>query len=226
MSLIPNTYDGLVSAIAALAEDDSLEFIAFIPTAIYLAEERLIKELDTEGLTATASATGTGGVQTLTKPTGYRLGHTVVVRTSAGLTTLEKKTKDFLTDYWPVTTSTSVFNNGVPKYYADSGNTTFLTAPIPASAYNYTYTYVKQLEHISAAAQTNYYTDYCADSLYYATMCNMAEFMKDFQAQPIWEKRFVESVMTQNNEGRRGRRDDSTVPANPKVNLNTLKGEN
>jgi hypothetical protein len=114
MSLIPNTYSGLVSAIRALAEDDSTEFFNYIDVAIHLAQERLVKEIDVEGLHQTASASATTGVNTITKPSGYRLGFDLSYNTSSGRKFVTKKTDDFVKDYWPVAASTSSYPNGQP----------------------------------------------------------------------------------------------------------------
>jgi hypothetical protein len=224
---IPNTYNGLVSAVIALAEDDSTEFAAYIPTAIFLSEERLIKELDTESLITTVSITGAAGDNTLTKPTGHRLTREITVRTSAGnREALSLKTNDFIRDYWPAVTSTSTYPNGQPKYYANEDGDNWVLAPTPASAYNYTVQYTEQLTHVSTANQTNYFTDFCSDALYYGTMVGMAEFMKDYTVRELWEGRYQVAVQTINNQGRRERRDDSTSPRNPSGGPNTLTGAN
>jgi len=221
-----NSYDGLVSAIKALAEDDSLEFAAYIPTAIYLAEERLIKELDTEGLKSVVSAVATPNSMFLTKPSGTRFVHNVTFRTSAGVFTPDKRGADYIKDYWPVNVSVSGYPNGTPKYYGDLDGTSFLQAPIPASAYNYTFVVTKQFSHLSDSVQTNYFTESTFDSLFYATMDCMSEFMKDPQMVTLWKDKYTELATVQNNEGRRARRDDGMVPNNPKIEKNTLKQEN
>jgi hypothetical protein len=77
MPLLPTNFDGLVSAVRALAEDDSQEFLDYIPTAIYMAEERLMKELDTEGLLAQTTVTAVSGSALLSKPEGYRITHDI-----------------------------------------------------------------------------------------------------------------------------------------------------
>lgn len=219
MPIIPNTYDGLVSAVKALAEDDSSEFSTYIPVAIHLAEERLLKELDTLGTTKVSSLTATASSNSLTKPSGHRFTRDLRVTTSTGsITILEKKTNDYLRDYWPTVTSV-----GTPKYYADDNNTTFILAPTPASAYTITCQYIGQETHLSASNQTNYYTDFCSDSLFYATMSHMSEFMHDYSIVQIWEAKLQASLTGTNNEGRRNRRDDSTgTPKNPSEN--TLNG--
>lgn len=222
MTLIPNTFDGLVSATRALSEDPSQEFLDYIPTAIFLAEERLIRELDTQGIKTITSVLATQGSPFLTKPTGYKFGYDVSYRTSAGLVTnLNKKTNDFIRDYWPHQASVAQ-----PKYYGDEDNTQFILGPTPASSYNLTISYTKQLTHLSAGTQTNYYTDFASDALYYATISHMADFMKDYTIKPVWEQQYLNAVQGLNNEGRRSRRDDATVPMNPKPAQNTLKGDN
>jgi hypothetical protein len=222
MPLIPDSYDGLVSAVKALAEDDSVEFENYIPTAIFLAEERLIKELDTQGVKTTTSVVGTGGNRFLTKPASYRFGYDVSFRTSSGnYSVLTKKTDDFIKDYWPIFTST-----GRPKYYGDVDATSWLIGPTPASAYNYTILYTGQIAHLSAAGQTNYFTNFCADALFYGTMSGISEFMKDYTTQQVWEQKYGTAVQTLNNEGRRSRRDDGVAPNSTKPGQNTLRGDN
>jgi hypothetical protein len=221
MSLIPDTYDGLVSAIKALAEDDSIEFAAYIPVAIHLAEERLVKEIDTEGLHFTDTISTSAGDPVLAKPSGYRLGYDLSFTTSGGIQMMEKRTDDFLKDYWPVTTSV-----GIPKYYADKSNTEFMVAPAPASAYDFELNYTGNVSSLSNSVQSNYYTEFASDALFYGTMSNMSEFMKDYQIQSVWESKYDRAMQGINNQGRRGRREDGTAPSNPTPSLNTLRGDN
>lgn len=225
MSLIPNTYNGLVSAVKALAEDDSLEFQNYIPTAIHLAEENLIKRLDKEDLTVETTVTAVAGTQTIARPSGERFVNDLWYTTSTGKQFPILRTNDYIRDYWPVTTSTSVYPNGTPKYYAIEGSN-FVLAPIPASAYSFTVRDVQQVTHLSASNQTNFFTDFCSDALFYGTMVGMSEFMKDYAVLPVWQQRYLDAVEGLNNESRRERRDDSIKPNNPKGGENTLLGDN
>lgn len=222
MSLIPNTFNGLVSAIKALAEDDSQEFENYIPTAIFLAEERLIRELDSVDLITTVSVTASASAPLLAKPSGLRFAHDIRYRTSSGsFIRPQMKQNDFIRDYWPIQTSV-----GQPKYYGNENGSNWVLAPTPASAYEFTVQYVKQETHLSAGAQTNYYTNLVPDALYYATMSQQSEFMKDYSTQQIWEKKYQFAVQAHNNEARRERRDDGTTPLNPEGGGNTLTGDN
>jgi hypothetical protein len=221
MSLIPNTYDGLVSAIRALAEDDGTEFEDYVPTAVSLAEERLLKDLDTQGLKVSAVTTATQGSQILAKPSGYRFGHSLyfVNTSSSEIVAPGLKTDTFVRDYWPNTAT-----EDVPKYYADLNNTEWVLAPTPDDNYVFTVQYVKSIDALGSANQTNYYTDFCSDALYYATMSFMADFMKDYQTIKVWENRYSLAIQSKNNEGRRSRRSDGTIPRNPEGGINTVTG--
>jgi hypothetical protein len=224
---IPRTYTGLVSAIVDLAEDDSSEFSSYIPTAIFLTEEDLIKTLDSDKLVVTTTVTASADDPILARPSTARYIKDVFYTTSAGQKrTVDLKTNDFIQDYWPVTTSTSMYPNGLPKYYGNDGNNNFILGPIPASAYVFTFKNVPQVTHLSAGNTTNFFTDYCADALFYGTMVNMAEFMKDYAVLQVWTSRYQNAVKGLMNEFRRDRRDDGTIPNNPEGEENTLKGKN
>lgn len=228
MSLVPNTYNGLVSAVKALAEDDSAEFEAYIPTAIFIAEERLVRELDTFGLIAEVSVTASAGDPLLAKPSGHLFTHDIRFNTS-GNSFIQPtlKTNDFIRDYWPTArTSTSTYPFGQPKYYGPDDNTNWVIAPTPASAYVFTVKYTKQLTHVSATNQTNYYTDSAPEALFYATMVHIGEFMKDYEVVNVWEGQYRRSIQGINNQGRRDRRDDGVNPRNPEGGPNTLRGDN
>lgn len=205
MSLIPNNYDSIVSAIKALAEDDSTEFENYIPTAIFLAEERLVKEVDLEGLSFIASVTASACTQLLAKPSGYRLGHNLYFQTSSSTKVLEKQTESFILDYWP-----NQNNTGVPKYYADRNSFQWWLAPTPASAYVFSTTYTKKPEKLTTNISTNFFTENAPDALYYATMSNMAEFMKDYGTRQVWESKYEMARDGLLNQARRERRDENS----------------
>jgi len=228
MSLTPDTFDGLVSAIKALAEDDSTEFENYIPTAIHLAESNIHRKLDTNGFKTQTSVVAVAGQNTLTKPTDLRFTRKIKFKTSAGTYIQpEMRTNDFLEDYWPVgETSTSAYPFGEPKYYAEQDKDTYLLAPTPVSGFTFTVEYDRELVHLSAGNQTNYLTSHVPDALFYGTMAGMAEFMKSYDTLPIWQGRYVDALEGFNNEGRRNRRDDNKLPRVKNAGENTLTGEN
>jgi hypothetical protein len=228
MSLIPNTFNGLVSAVKALTEDDSLEFENYIPTAIFLAEQNLSRVIDGNAFTSTVSIVGSAGQNTITKPTNYIAPRKLKYKASGGTFKFPSfRTNDYIEDYWAAgETSTSMYPFGEPKYYGDNNLNSFILAPTPSSAFTYSLEYNHGVTHLSAGNQTNYFTNNIPDALFYGTIIGMAQFMKDYQTIAIWEKLYVTAIELFNNDVRRGRRDDNKYPRTKTQGENTLTGEN
>lgn len=221
MGLIPNSFDGLVSSIVDLAEDDSQEFLNYVPTAIFLAEERMMKEVEKQGLHVTASVTASVGNPLVAKPNGYRFTYDLHIIDSSGSASLPRRTtREFIKDYWPNQTVTDR-----PKYYSDWDVNSFIVAPTPNGPYVFVLNYSGATNHVGVSNQTNWFTSNCPDTLFYATMCNMCEYMKDYSTMKQWETKYQDSVKALNNEGRRERRDSDAAQSNP-AGANTLDGSN
>lgn len=212
------SYDTLVAAITEVNEDDSAEFAQFIPAAIDLAEQKIAREMDTLGVTFTATVTASAGDPFLTKPSGYKTGQDLWYTTSTGRTMVRKKTYSYVMDYWPVATST-----GNPKYYADVDNTTFVVAPTPVSAFQMTLRYQGRPTPLSTSVQTNYFTDFCSDALYYGAMVEMAKFMRNYKMLEVYQAQWENARNTLINEARRQRQDNNSNTGFP--NTNTINQE-
>lgn len=216
--LAVNSYDTLVAAVKAEAEDDGVEFEAFIPVSIDAAEETLFKILDLPELEETDSGTVTANDPFITKPIGYEMGSFFFIRNGAASRILTKKLKTFILDYWPDQGETSI-----PKYYGDHSKTQFILAPTPESNYGYEIRYTKKPDKLSAANQTNYYTENCSDCIFFATMVQMSLFMKAWSQVPLWEAKLAEARDGWNIQASRYRRDDGDVPMAMGAGPNTLK---
>lgn len=218
-----NNYNDLVQTVKDVSEDDSTEFSNFIPKAIRAAELRLTKDIDTIGLKQNINLTTTVGQRTVFKPSGFRFIHDVfmVDPDTNQETRLKAMTDDYLRDYWP-----STVNTAKPKYFAQDYDTdNFLLAPTPDAVYTLRLNIAADVEPISTTNQTNYFTDQCGETLFYATMVEMKRFAKDEPGTAFWEGAYAQSIAALNNQGRRNRRDDGFPPANPSGGQNTLKGD-
>lgn len=218
------TYNTLVSATMAASEDDSSEFLAYIPTAIDLAEQRMCREMDSYGLTSVVSAAMTSADPYVTKPSGTFIIKSLGFRKSDGSQLdLLLRTDEFLRDYWPISTSV-----GVPKYYGwyGQGGTRLRIAPTPNSSYNVEWTTVVRPTPLTSATQTNWFTENASDALFYASMCEMMKFAKNPTAIQIWDANYQTAVGAIQNEARRTRRDDQTPNTSPAGGDDTLTGGN
>jgi len=214
-----DSYTDLVQAVRDAAEDSGNEFEEYLPVAIDNAELRLTRELDTYGLKFVTSVVASASNPFLVKPNGYRLGfHLSYVDPNTNRkTVLRKKTDDYLDDYWPQVTSV-----GTPKYYSDIDNSTFRIAPATSVNAECELHNSRRPDILTSANQTNYFTDFCSDALFYATMMEVASWQRNPELFNYYQQYYVAARDAINNEGRRQRRDDGTPVNNPEAGQNTL----
>ena len=202
MALI-ETYDGLVSSVIAAYEDDGTEFQNYIPTAIDLAETRLIKEVFKDGVAQDFDVPVNQGVNKIPKPVGYRASRSVYSINGTTITRLIKRPRSFLAEYWP---DSSV--QGTPKYYCDFSGDEFIVAPTPDALTTFRMHYIGRPSKLSPTNQTNFFVEFCADVLFYATMVEMCRFDKDAAAKAEWENAYQTGIASLANEAKRERGDD------------------
>lgn len=214
-------YTTLISNIQALVEDDNQELLDYIPTAISLAEERLIRELDLPELESETTGTLTASSPYMNKPYSKDIGTTsVFVNDSNGnKKILKRRTMDYIYDYWPKTSVTDF-----PKYYANFDTTRYFLAPTPSTTYSYTIRAFSTPTKLSSSNSTNYFTQKdCVSCLLYATLVNVAIFTKSWSQVEVFEKQFQQAATDWNIQAQRQRRDNGDNPQNPEGGQNTLK---
>jgi len=211
------SYSYLVDDVIAATENSSSEFLAYIPNMVNRAEERLVKDIDDYGLVSYVSVAVSANNNIITLPTGTRVVKNFNIKDSGTKINLLLRTDEFLNDYWPVSASV-----GTPKYYAKRNNTTVLIAPTAQNTYNGQVVLVSRPTTLSSVSETNYFTDFCYDILFYATMIEAALFQKDFQLAQLYEQKYGQLVDLQRNQARRSRTDDMQAPAAPNGGDTTL----
>ena len=116
---------------------------------------------------------------------------------------------------------------GVPRYYANFGFNNLLIAPTPVSAYDCEMSYIVQPTAATSVHQENFFTEYCSNALFYASMKEACMFMKNYSAAQVWEQEYQRAFTDLLNEARRTRQDDMRNNASPAGGDNTLvKGSN
>lgn len=214
-------YTYLVNDVIQATENDGSEFTDYIPKMVNRAEERLTKSLDDAGLVQTTTVSLVSATNTFTLPTGTRVIKNIFIEESGTKINLLPRTDEFINDYWPVSAST-----GTPKYYARQTNTKILFAPTASTTYTGSIVYTARPTTLTSVNNTNYFTDFCYDALYYATMIEATNFMKNYSVVQVYEQQYANAVEALRNQARRTRRDDMQTPASPGGGDNTLTGGN
>jgi len=203
-------YTYLVDDLIAATENDGSEFLSYIPKMVNRAEERLTRDLDDYGLVTYTSVAVSSGNNNITLPSGTRIVKNFNIVSDGTRINLLQRTDEYIRDYWPVSAST-----GTPEYYARRNNTTVLIAPTPSSTVNGEVVHVSRPVTLASATPTNYFSDYCYDALFNASMVEAMVFMKNFELVALFEQRYMQAVQTLQNQARRTRRDDMETPASP-----------
>ena len=203
-------YTYLVNELIAATENDSTEFLNFIPNMTNRAEERLVKDLDDYGLVSYTSVAVSSGTNKITLPTGTRIVKNFNITSNGTKINLLMRTDEYINDYWPVSAST-----GEPLYYGRRNNSTVLIAPTAASTYAGEVVYVSRPTTLTSVSNTNYFSDYCYDLLFNACMIEASMFQKDYQTATLYQQQYSHLLELQRNQARRTRRDDMQAPASP-----------
>lgn len=212
-------YTYLVNDIIRTTENDSSEFATAIPNFVNRAEERLTKDLDDYGLVQTTAVALSATTNVFVLPVGTRIIKNLFIEDSGTKINLLQRTDEFINDYWPVSAST-----GTPKYYARKTNTNLLFAPTASATYSGELVYTARPEALSSASQTNYFSDFCYDALFYASMIEATNFMKNFSVTQVYQQQYDRALQGLQNQARRTRRDDMQLNASPAGGDNTING--
>jgi hypothetical protein len=212
-------YTYLVNDIIESTENDNSDFASAIPKFVNRAELRLTTDLDDYGLVTYTSVAVSSGKNTIILPSGTRIIKNVNINNAGTKINLVQRTDEFINDYWSVSAST-----GTPRYYARRNNTTVLIAPTAVSTVDGMVVHISRPTTLSSATNTNYFSDFCYNALYNASMVEALLFMKNYEAITIYESRYKEEVQALRNQARRTRRDDMQTPASPAGGDNTILG--
>ena len=118
------TFTTLKTAIQDYTDNTESTFVSQLSRFIINAEERILKECQPDDFRKNVTGYATQSIKFLTKPTDFLAPFSLSVVNSSSNEFLEYKHITFLQDYTPDPTTT-----GVPKYYGDWDEDTFLLAP-------------------------------------------------------------------------------------------------
>jgi|TARA_R100000084_G_scaffold11890_1_gene4054 hypothetical protein len=210
-------YTYLVNDILETTENGSDEFLSSVPKMVNKAELRLTKDLDDYGLVSYTSVAVSSGKNIISLPQGTRILKNFNIVSNGTKINLLQRTDEFINDYWPVSAST-----GTPEYYARRDNTTVIVAPTPVSTVSGQVVHISRPVTLASATPNNYFSDFCYDALYNASMVEALLYMKNYEPMSIYETRYKEALAALLNQSRRTRRDDMQAPASPAGGDNTV----
>ena len=210
-------FNSLVSAIVETTENDGSEFLGALPNMIQRAQDKMMNDLDDQGLVSYASVAVSSGTAEVSVPTGGEIIKTFTIEVSGARTQLKHSPYEYLLDYWPVSASTAT-----PRYYGFKTNTEIRVAPTPSATIDSQIGFIAQITTITSASPTNYFTTHCENALFFATMVEASMFMKSFNTTQAWQQEYAGEIERLRNRARRSRQDDMQTNFSPAGGPNTL----
>ena len=210
-------FNSLVSAVVETTENDGSEFLGALPNMIQRAQDKMMNDLDDQGLVSYASVAVSSGTAEVSVPTGGEIIKTFTIEVSGARTQLKHRPYEYMLDYWPVSAST-----GTPRYYGFKTNTEIRVAPTPSATVDSQIGFIAQITTITSASPTNYFTQHCQNALFFATMIEASLFMKSFNTTQAWQQEYQGEIERLRNRARRSRQDDMPTNFSPAGGPNTL----
>ena len=192
------TYTTLKTAIQDYVQSTETTFVSQLPRFILNAEERILKECQLDVFRKSSQGAASSGNAYLQKPTDFLSQNSLSVINSSNKEFLLYKQVTMLQDFTadPATT-------GVPKYYGDWDEATFLIAPTPNDNFTMELHYFYRPDSITTVASgTTWLGDNAELALLYGSLVEAYTFMKgepDILKQ--YTDRFLESIQWLKNLG-------------------------
>ena len=192
------TFTTLKTAIQDYTDNTETTFVNQLPRFILNAEERILKECQLDDFRKNVSGTVTQSVKFLTKPTDFLAPFYLSVVNSSNNEFLLYKHVTFIQDYTPDPTTT-----GVPKYYGDWDENSFIMAPTPDGNYAVELHYFYRPQSITASDDGTSWLGTNAElCLLYGSLMEAYTFMKgETDLLTLYNSRFQESIQWLKNLG-------------------------
>ena len=192
------TFTTLKTAIQDYTQNTETTFVSQLSRFILNAEERILKEAQLDVFRKNASGVTTSGNKYLSKPSDFLAQNSLSVISSSENKFLLYKQVTFLQDYNPNPATT-----GLPLYYADWNDQSFLLSPTPDANYNVELHYFFRPVSITAYGDgTSYLGNNAELALLYGSLVEAYTFMKgEADLLQLYNTRFQESLQWIKNLG-------------------------
>lgn len=179
------TYDSLTNLVLQYLERSDPAVVAFIPTAITMAEFEIAQNIKTLGQMEVVNANMEIGNPVIQKPARWRKTVSMTVTTPTGKQPVFLRKLEYLNNYWPETTATDT-----PLFYADYDYDHWFIAPTPDAAYLFEALCYTRLIPLDSANQTNWLTQNAPNAMLFGTLKQTAPFLKDDARLALWSGLF------------------------------------
>jgi hypothetical protein len=193
------TYTTLKTAIQDYLESTESSFVTNLPTFITTAEERIFKNVQLDDFRKNQVGNLTASGTYLECPTDYLAPFSLaVIDNSSNYNYLLLKQVSFIRDFTPNASTT-----GLPKYYAEFDDNTFIVAPTPDSTYEVELHYYYRPASLTSTtgSETTWLSKNAPNAILYGSLVEACTYLKNYEAIPAYESKFQEALLGLKNLG-------------------------
>jgi len=193
------TLSTLKTAIQDYSESTETSFVTNLPNFIKTAEERILKTVQLDDFIKNVTGQATPSSPYLGSPTDYLSSFSLaVIDSSSNYNYLQLKHPSFIRDFTPASSTT-----GLPKYYAEFDENTFILAPTPDTTYTFELHYFFRPSSLTSAGDsgTTWLSTNAPNALLYGSLTEAMVYLKNYESLPIYEQRFQDAIALMKNLG-------------------------
>jgi len=206
MTTVPvMTYDSLVADVQNYMERNDAQFVAQIPSLIYLAEQSLAAEIKTLQQLTVVEVTVLAGQFILQKPALWKK----TISMKADGQPIVKRTQDYLAQI------TAESSTGTIQYYAEYDYDNFMLAPTPAANTSIELTYYGLVQPLNTSNQQNLITREIPQALLFGTLLQAQGYLKAIDKLAVWKQYYTDAISAIKNEDKLRSIDRNTVAMEP-----------
>jgi hypothetical protein len=186
------TFTTLKSAIQDYTQNTETSFVNNLTNIVVQAENRIIKSTQLPNFRKNVTGSLTSGNSYLTAPTDYLYPYSLaVIDTDSNYNYLLNKDVNFIREAFPASATT-----GVPKYYAQFDNDSFIVGPTPNSNFTVELHYFYVPQSITASSDgTSWLGTNAPEPLLYGSLVEAYTYMKgEPDVLAVYETRFKEGL--------------------------------
>jgi hypothetical protein len=189
----------LTTAIQDYLESSESSFVTNIPNFIKATEEKILKSVQLDVFKKNVTGTAASSNTYLTTPSDYLSSFSLaLIDSSSNYNYLLLKHPSFIRDYTPASATT-----GQTKYYAEFDNNTFILAPTPNSNYTFELHYFYRPASLTSTSgtDTTWLSTNAINAMLYGCLSEACMYLKNYEALPVYEQKFQESLVFLKNLG-------------------------
>jgi len=193
------TYATLKTAIQDYMESTESSLVSNLDNFIETAEERILKNVQLDDFRKNVVGDMTTSSPYLGSPSDFLAPFSLAVIDGSGnYSYLLLKQVSFIRDFSPNPTTT-----GLPKYYAEFDEDTFIIAPSPDSDYSTELHYYYRPNSLTSAGDsgTTWLSENAPNAMLYGSLVEASTYLKSYESIPVYESKFQEALLGLKNLG-------------------------